>query len=296
VYMDGANMNAQVGLTSPGEIGADVCHLNLHKTFCIPHGGGGPGMGPIGVAKHLAPFLPGHPLSVLARSSAQRVGDNALHLVGPVSAAPWGSASILLISWMYIRMMGPDGLTAATRAAILNANYMAHRIEKYFPVLYRGQSGLVAHECIVDFRAWKKQGIEIEDVAKRLIDYGYHAPTMSFPVPGTFMIEPTESETKTELDRFCEALIAIHEEMREVASGEADKTNNLLKQSPHTAQVVISDQWNRPYSRERAAFPTAWTRTAKFWPAVGRVDNVYGDRNLICSCVGMEAYTEPALA
>jgi glycine dehydrogenase len=294
VYMDGANMNAQVGLTSPGEIGADVCHLNLHKTFCIPHGGGGPGMGPIGVAKHLAPFLPGDPLA-LARTDKARP-EVALHPVGPVSAAPWGSASILLISWMYIRMMGPDGLTAATRAAILNANYVAHRIEKYFPVLYRGQSGLVAHECIVDFRAWKKQGIEIEDVAKRLIDYGYHAPTMSFPVPGTFMIEPTESETKSELDRFCEALIAIHEEMREVASGEADKTNNLLKQSPHTAQVVISDQWNRPYSRERAAFPTAWTRTAKFWPAVGRVDNVYGDRNLICSCVGMEAYTEPAMA
>jgi len=296
VYMDGANMNAQVGLTSPGEIGADVCHLNLHKTFCIPHGGGGPGMGPIGVAAHLAPFLPGHPLSNPTPPSAQRVGGNALHLVGPVSAAPWGSASILLISWMYIRMMGPDGLTNATCAAILNANYVAHRLEEYFPVLYRGQSGLVAHECIVDFRAWKKQGIEIEDVAKRLIDYGYHAPTMSFPVPGTFMIEPTESETKTELDRFCDALIAIHEEMREVASGEADKTNNLLKQSPHTAQVVIADNWDRPYSRERAAFPTAWTRTAKFWPAVGRVDNVYGDRNLICSCVGMEAYTEPAIS
>jgi glycine dehydrogenase len=273
VYMDGANMNAQVGLTSPGGIGADVCHLNLHKTFCIPHGGGGPGMGPIGVAAHLAGFLPQH-----------------------VSAAPWGSASILLISWMYIRMMGPDGLTAATRAAILNANYVAHRLQKYFPVLYRGKSGLVAHECIVDLRAWKKQGIEVEDVAKRLIDYGYHAPTMSFPVPGTFMIEPTESETKSELDRFCAAMIAIHEEMREVASGEADQANNLLKQSPHTASVVCADAWDRPYSRERAAFPTEWTRTAKFWPAVGRVDNVYGDRNLICSCVGMEAYTEPSIA
>jgi glycine dehydrogenase len=291
VYMDGANMNAQVGLTSPGRIGADVCHLNLHKTFCIPHGGGGPGMGPIGVAAHLAPFLPGNPLEM--RTGSDR--DQAAH-VGPVSAAPWGSASILLISWMYIRMMGPDGLTAATRTAILNANYVAHQLEKCFPVLYRGKSGLVAHECIVDLRPWKKQGIEVEDVAKRLIDYGYHAPTMSFPVPGTFMIEPTESETKSELDRFCAAMIAIHEEMREVATGEADKANNLLTQAPHTASVVCSDSWDRPYSRERAAFPTPWTRSAKFWPAVGRVDNVYGDRNLICSCVGMEAYTEPSIA
>ncbi len=280
VYMDGANMNAQVGLTSPGHIGADVCHLNLHKTFCIPHGGGGPGMGPIGVAAHLAPFLPGDPLAGAGRG------------VGPVSAAPWGSASILVISWMYIRMMGPDGLTAATRHAILNANYVAHRLERYFPVLYRGAGGLVAHECIVDLRGWKKHGLEAEDAAKRLMDYGYHAPTLSFPVPGTFMIEPTESETKAELDRFCDTLIAIHGEMQAVANGESDASNNPLKNAPHTAKAVCADEWGRPYSRELAAFPAPWTREGKFWPAVGRVDNVYGDRNLVCSCVGMEAYAE----
>ena len=278
VYMDGANMNAQVGLTSPGRIGADVCHLNLHKTFCIPHGGGGPGVGPIAVAKHLAAFLPGHPM--------------VAPKVGAVSAAPWGSASILVISWMYIRMMGADGLTAATRQAILNANYVAKRLDKYFPVLYRGNQGLVAHECIVDLRAWKKHGLEVDDAAKRLMDYGYHAPTMSFPVPGTFMIEPTESETKTELDRFCDAIIAIHGEMQAVAAGEADPVNNPLKQAPHTAKVVCADDWNRPYSRELAAFPAPWTRESKFWPAVGRVDNVYGDRHLVCSCAGMEAYAE----
>jgi len=282
VYMDGANMNAQVGLTSPGFIGADVCHLNLHKTFCIPHGGGGPGMGPIGVAAHLAPFLPGHVYSSGSKAKTHSA----------VSAAPFGSASILVISWMYIRMMGAAGLTRATQTAILNANYIAKRLENFFPVLYKGASGLVAHECILEFRPWKQQGIEVEDVAKRLIDYGYHAPTMSFPVPGTLMIEPTESETKSELDRFCDALISIHGEMSAVASGESDKLDNPLKNSPHTAAVVTATEWTHPYSRETAAFPDRHTRASKFWPAVGRVDNVYGDRNLVCSCVGMEAYAE----
>lgn len=285
VYMDGANMNAQVGLTSPGHIGADVCHLNLHKTFCIPHGGGGPGMGPIGVAKHLVEFLPSHPVVHLHK-------DTGGHHMGAVSAAPWGSASILVISWMFIRMMGPDGLKRATQYAILNANYIAKRLENFFPVLYKGNAGLVAHECILEFRPWKKHGIEVEDVAKRLMDYGYHAPTMSFPVPGTLMIEPTESETKTELDRFCDALISIHGEMAAVASGESDKLNNPLKNAPHTSAVVCATEWNKPYTRETAAFPDKWTRASKFWPAVGRVDNVYGDRNLVCSCVGMEAYAE----
>jgi glycine dehydrogenase len=291
VYMDGANMNAQVGLTSPGHIGADVCHLNLHKTFCIPHGGGGPGMGPIGVAAHLAPFLPSHP--VTAVSFAQLAPLNAQpHPIGAISAAPYGSASILVISWMYIRMMGPDGLTEATRHAILKANYVARRLDQFFPVLYRGNAGLIAHECIVDFRAWKKHGLEVEDAAKRLMDYGYHAPTMSFPVPGTLMIEPTESESKAELDRFCDAMISIHGEMQAVVNGESDKTSNPLKHAPHTAKVVCGDEWTRPYSRELAAFPDRFTRASKFWPAVGRVDNVYGDRNLVCSCIGMEAYVE----
>jgi len=290
VYMDGANMNAQVGLTSPGRIGADVCHLNLHKTFCIPHGGGGPGMGPIGVAKQLVPFLPGHVFFQDPKS--QTPGPRTS--VGAVSAAPWGSASILVISWMYIRMMGPDGLKRATQFAILNANYVAKRLAAHFPVLYQGASGLVAHECILEFRPWKKHGLEVEDVAKRLMDYGYHAPTMSFPVPGTLMIEPTESETKTELDRFSDALIAIHGEMAAVASGESDKLNNPLKHAPHTAAAVTATDWAHPYTRETAAFPDQWTRAAKFWPAVGRVDNVYGDRNLVCSCVGMEAYAEAA--
>ncbi len=290
VYMDGANMNAQVGLTSPGRVGADVCHLNLHKTFCIPHGGGGPGMGPIGVAKHLARFLPGHP--VVNPKSDGRSPKPGTTEFGAVSAAPWGSASILVIPWMYIRMMGAEGLTNATRIAILNANYVAKKLDRYFPVLYRGTSGLVAHECIVDLRGWKKHGIEAEDAAKRLMDYGYHAPTLSFPVPGTFMIEPTESEVKSELDRFCDALISIHGEMQAVASGESDRVNNPLKNAPHTAESVCRDEWNHPYSRETAAFPSAWTRQTKFWPAVGRVDNVYGDRNLVCSCVGMEAYAE----
>jgi glycine dehydrogenase len=281
VYMDGANMNAQVGLTSPGFIGADVCHLNLHKTFCIPHGGGGPGVGPIGVAAHLAPFLPGHV-----------VRNSALRAEGAVSAAPYGSASILVIPWMYIRMMGAAGLTHATKLAVLNANYIAKQLEPHFPVLYRGAGGLVAHECIIDCRSFKKHGIEVEDIAKRLQDYNYHAPTMSWPVAGTLMIEPTESEAKVELDRFCDSLIAIAGEIQAVASGEADKSNNVLKNAPHTAKVVCADKWERPYSRELAAFPTAWVRAHKFWPAVGRVDNVYGDRNLVCACVGMETFAE----
>ena len=289
VYMDGANMNAQVGLTSPGHIGADVCHLNLHKTFCIPHGGGGPGMGPIGVAAQLVPFLPGHPV-VRTRPGSQI--SNLKSQIGAVSAAPFGSASILVISWMYIRMMGPDGLTQATKIAILNANYVASRLEAYFPVLYRGATGLVAHECIVDLRGWKKHGIEAEDAAKRLMDYGYHSPTLSFPVPGTFMIEPTESETLVELDRFCDAMISIHAEMQAVVTGQSDKLDNPLKHAPHTAKVVTADTWTRSYSRQTAAFPSEFVKQSKFWPAVGRVDNVYGDRNLICSCVGMESYAE----
>ena len=283
VYMDGANMNAQVGLTSPGHIGADVCHLNLHKTFCIPHGGGGPGVGPIGVAAHLAPFLPGHPVVSPAPESRGSIG--------PVAAAPWGSASILLISWAYIRMMGADGLTDATKYAILNANYMARRLAPHFTVLYRGRGELVAHEFILDFRAWKQRaGIEVEDIAKRLMDYGFHAPTISWPVPGTIMIEPTESESIEELDRLCDALIAIGAEMKAIESGTFDRANNPLKNAPHTAEAVVSDAWSRPYPRETAAFPTPWTRQHKFWPAVGRIDNVYGDRNLVCSCVGMDAH------
>ncbi len=292
VYMDGANMNAQVGFTSPGFIGADVCHLNLHKTFCIPHGGGGPGVGPIGVAKHLVPFLPGH--VAFANSGQSKIENPKSKLSGAVSAAPYGSASILVIPWMYIRMMGVEGLMQATRLAILNANYVARRLEAHYPVLYKGASGLVAHECIIDCRGFKKHGIEVEDIAKRLQDYNYHAPTMSWPVAGTLMIEPTESEAKVELDRFCDALIAIAGEIQAVASGEADKSNNVLKNSPHTSKVVCADKWDRPYSRELAAFPTAWVREHKFWPAVGRVDNVYGDRNLVCSCVGMDAYADSA--
>jgi glycine dehydrogenase len=281
VYMDGANMNAMVGLSRPGEIGADVCHLNLHKTFCIPHGGGGPGMGPIGVAAHLAPFLPGH--AVVAQE-----GRTSL---GAVSAAPWGSASILPISWVYIRMMGGWGLTEATRVAILNANYIAHRLHEHFPVLYRGRNGRVAHECIVDPRGLKAaSGVEVEDIAKRLIDFGFHAPTVSFPVAGTLMIEPTESESKAELDRFCDALIAIRGEIRDIEAGILDKEDNPLKHAPHTADVVVSDSWNRAYSREQAAFPAPWTRESKFWPAVSRVDNAYGDRNIVCSCPPIEEY------
>jgi len=277
VYMDGANMNAQVGLTSPGAIGADVCHLNLHKTFCIPHGGGGPGVGPIGVAEQLVPYLPGH------------VGEE--NKVGAVSAAAYGSASINVISWMYIAMMGSEGLTEATKIAILNANYVASRLNEYYPVLYTGNKGLVAHECIIDLRPLSAvSGITVEDVSKRLMDYGYHSPTMSFPVSGTLMIEPTESESKVELDRFCDALISIHGEIQEVIDGSADKENNVLKHAPHTAQVVISDSWDRPYPREKGAYPVAGLREHKFWPYIGRIDNVYGDRNLVCSCAGMEEY------
>ena len=292
VYMDGANMNAQVGLTSPGQIGADVCHLNLHKTFCIPHGGGGPGVGPIGVAAHLAPFLPGHVSASADGGISNLKSEISNRHGGAVSAAPYGSASILVISWMYIRMMGPDGLTTASKLSILSANYIAQRLQNFFPVLYRGAAGLVAHECIIDLRSWKKHGLEVEDAAKRLMDYGYHAPTMSWPVAGTFMIEPTESESLAELDRFCDALIGIHGEMQAVAHGESDAANNPLVHAPHTALVIAGDTWDRPYTRDLAAFPAPWTRRGKFWPTVGRVDNVYGDRNLVCSCVGMEAYAE----
>jgi glycine dehydrogenase len=279
VYMDGANMNAQVGLTSPGRIGADVCHLNLHKTFCIPHGGGGPGVGPIGVAAQLVPFLPGH----------AELDD----LEGVVCSAPWGSASINTISWMYIAMMGGPGLTEATQVAILNANYIARRLISFFPILYTGNKGLVAHECIIDLRPLsERSGITVEDVAKRLMDYGYHSPTMSWPVAGTLMIEPTESESKAELDRFCDSLISIHSEILAVANGEADAKDNVLKNAPHPAEAVCSDQWSHPYSREQAAYPLAWLRQHKFWPAVARIDNVHGDRNLVCTCDSVEAYAE----
>jgi glycine dehydrogenase len=281
VYMDGANLNAQVGLCRPAELGADVCHLNLHKTFCIPHGGGGPGMGPIGVVKKLTPFLPTHSV----------VSINGGKGIGAVSAAPWGSASILPISWAYIAMMGSEGLTHATKLAILNANYMAKRLEKYYPIVYKGQNGRVAHEFILDLRQVKESaGIEVEDVAKRLMDYGFHAPTTSFPVIGTLMIEPTESETKEELDRFCDALISIRKEIEEIENGIADRENNVLKNAPHTADIVVSDNWNFPYSREKAAYPAPWTRQRKFWTAVGRINNAYGDRNLICACPPTEEY------
>ncbi|MFL6552277.1 MAG: aminomethyl-transferring glycine dehydrogenase [Chthoniobacterales bacterium] len=283
VYMDGANMNAQVGLCRPGDYGADVCHLNLHKTFCIPHGGGGPGVGPIGVAKHLVKFLPAR----FSIGNPQSAIDNG---VGPVAGAPWGSASILTITWMYIRMMGPAGLKRATEMAILNANYIARRLDRYFPVLFKGKHGLVAHECIVDLRQWRNAGIEVEDVAKRLMDYGFHAPTVSWPVGGTMMIEPTESEPKHELDRFCDAMISIHAEMQAIADGKQDRQSNLLKNAPHTARQIASDKWDRPYSREQAAFPAPWTRDHKFWPAVSRIDNVYGDRNLFCSCPPVEEF------
>eukprot|EP01018_Ginkgo_biloba_P021655 Gb_35734 [translate_table: standard] len=281
VYMDGANMNAQVGLTSPARIGADVCHLNLHKTFCIPHGGGGPGAGPIGVKKHLAPFLPSHP--VVPTSGIPAPDGNAQPL-GTISAAPWGSALILPISYSYIAMMGSKGLTEASKIAILNANYMAKRLENYYPVLFRGANGTCAHEFIIDLRGFKiSAGIEPEDVAKRLMDYGFHAPTMSWPVPGTLMIEPTESESKAELDRLCDALISIREEIVAIENGKMDPHNNVLKGAPHPALVLMADEWNKPYSREVAAFPASWVRAAKFWPSTGRVDNVYGDRNLICT-------------
>ncbi len=288
VYMDGANMNAQVGLTSPAIIGADVCHLNLHKTFCIPHGGGGPGMGPIGVAAHLVPFLPGH------WTQSQDMG-----LGGAVSAAPYGSASILPISYAYIAMMGGDGLRRATEIAILNANYIKARLEDHYPVLYVGSKGRCAHEMIVDCRSFKGAGVEVEDIAKRLMDYGFHAPTVSFPVAGTLMIEPTESEPKEELDRFCDAMIAIRGEIREIEKGQADRQNNVLKNAPHTAAVALADSWTRPYTREKAVFPLPWVRNHKFWPTVSRIDSAYGDRNLVCSCLPVEEYsakTEDAVA
>ncbi|MBV9658447.1 MAG: aminomethyl-transferring glycine dehydrogenase [Verrucomicrobia bacterium] len=283
VYMDGANMNAQVGLCRPGDMGADVVHLNLHKTFCIPHGGGGPGVGPICVAEHLRAFLPHDPRDIAA-------GE---HAGGAVCAAPLGSASILVISWLYIAMMGPDGLAAATKLAILNANYIAKQLEPHYRVLYRGNDGLVAHECILDLRGFKASaGVEVEDVAKRLMDYGFHAPTVSWPVAGTLMVEPTESESKAELDRFCDALIAIRSEIRAVETGEADRADNPLKHAPHTAAVVTADDWPHRYPRSLAAYPAPWSREHKFWPAVGRIDNVYGDRNLVCSCLPMEAYED----
>ncbi len=282
VYMDGANMNAQVGLTSPGRIGADVCHLNLHKTFCIPHGGGGPGMGPICVAKHLAPFLPGNPL-------VKTGGEDA---VSSVSAAPYGSASILPISYAYIAMMGGDGLTNATKTAILNANYIKERLKGGFSILYTGTQGRAAHEMIVDCRSFKELGIEVEDIAKRLMDYGYHAPTVSFPVAGTLMIEPTESETKAELDKFCDALLSIRSEIREIEEGKADKFNNVLKNAPHTAPMVLTGEWDLPYSREKAVFPIDFVKENKFWPSVRRIDSAYGDRNLICSCIPVEDYAK----
>ncbi len=280
VYMDGANMNAQVGLTSPAAIGADVCHLNLHKTFAIPHGGGGPGMGPIAVASHLAPFLPGHPL-------VRTADDRA---IAPVAAAPWGSASILLISYGYVRMLGADGMTQATRIAILNANYIKSRLEPHYDVLYTNARGRVAHEMIFDLRAFKAAGIEEIDVAKRLMDYGFHAPTVSFPVPGTLMIEPTESEPKAELDRFCEAMIAIRAEIDDVVNGKADRKDNVLKNAPHTAAMVTDDGWSHPYSRRQAAYPLAWVSAHKVWPAVARIDNPYGDRNLFCVCPPVEEF------
>jgi glycine dehydrogenase len=283
VYMDGANMNAQVGLTSPAAIGADVCHLNLHKTFAIPHGGGGPGMGPIAAAAHLAPYLPGHPVVPTGGASG----------ITPVSAAPWGSSSILLISYGYIRMLGAHGVTQATRFAMLNANYLKARLEPHYPVLYKGAHGRIAHELIFDLRPLKAQsGIDETDVAKRLMDYGFHAPTVSFPVAGTLMVEPTESEPKEELDRFCEAMIAIRHEIQAVIDGKADRADNALKHAPHTAQDVSADTWSHKYSRSQAAYPVHGLRERKFWPSVSRIDNPYGDRNLVCACPAIEEYQE----
>ncbi len=278
--MDGANLNALVGLARPGAFGADVSHLNLHKTFCIPHGGGGPGVGPVAARAHLAPFLPGHP-------ELSGSGQAA----GPVAAAPYGSAGILPISWAYIKMMGPDGLRRATQVAILAANYVARRLDEHFPVLYTGRGGLVAHECILDLRPVTAQtGVTAEDVAKRLIDYGFHAPTMSFPVAGTLMVEPTESEDLAELDRFCDAMIAIRNEIALVAAGDYDGTDNPLRNAPHTASMLISGDWKHPYDREVAAYPGGGDRRAKYWPPVRRVDQAYGDRNLMCACPPPEAF------
>ena len=281
VYLDGANMNAMVGLVHPGAFGADVCHLNLHKTFCIPHGGGGPGMGPIAVASHLAPFLPGHPL-------VQVGGPKG---IGPIAAAPYGSPNILPISWVFIKLMGGEGLTKASQVAILNANYMANKLDKYYSMLFAGKNGMAAHEFILDLRPFKKSAdIEVEDVAKRLMDFGFHAPTISWPVPGTLMIEPTESESKAELDRYCDALILIRQEIAEIEAGRLPRDNNPLKHAPHTIEAIAQSDWPHPYSRETAAFPAPWLRQHKFWPSVSRIDNVYGDRNLICTCPPMESY------
>ncbi len=283
VYMDGANLNAMVGLCRPGDIGADVCHLNLHKTFCIPHGGGGPGMGPIAVASHLAPHLPDHPVVPLGHEAP----------CGTVSAAPWGSPSILPISWAYLALMGPDGLTEATQVAILNANYVAHRLKDHFPLVYSGTAGLIGHECILETRPFKRSaGVDVEDVAKRLIDFSFHPPTVSFPVPGTLMVEPTESEPKRELDRFCDAMIAIRREIQEIEEGRAEQGNNILSHAPHTIADVIADTWDRPYSREQAGYPSAETREHKVWPFVARIDSAYGDRHLVCSCPPLEAYED----
>jgi len=282
VYMDGANLNAQVAITRPADIGADVSHMNLHKTFCIPHGGGGPGMGPIGVKAHLAPFVANHPVVGIDGPNPEN---------GAVSAAPWGSASILPISWVYIALMGGEGLRQATEYAILNANYLAKKLGAHYPVLYSGRNDRVAHECIIDLRPLKERsGISEEDVAKRLMDFGFHAPTMSFPVPGTLMIEPTESESKAELDRFIEAMVKIREEIALVEAGELDADNNPLKNAPHTQADIIDPDWNRPYSREQAAFPAGWLKESKLWPTVNRIDNVYGDRNLFCSCIPVSDY------
>ncbi len=285
VYMDGANMNAMVGISRPGDLGADVCHLNLHKTFCIPHGGGGPGMGPIGVATQLVPFLPTHPVIPTGGGTA----------IGPISAAPWGSASILPISYVYIKLMGGEGLALATKVAILNANYIAKQLEGHYPVLYQGQNGLVAHECILDTRSLKTAaGIEAEDLAKRLMDYGFHAPTLSFPVAGTLMVEPTESESKAELDRFIQAMIGMRQEIAAIERGEADREDNVLKNAPHTAAMCTADAWTHPYSRQQAAYPSDWTRSRKFWPTVRRVESAFGDRNLVCSCPPIESYAPSA--
>jgi glycine dehydrogenase len=278
--MDGANLNALVGLCKPGNFGMDVCHINLHKTFCIPHGGGGPGMGPIGVAKHLAPFLPSHPLH---RNSG----------VGPVSAAPWGSASILPISWAYIAMMGGKGLTHATKVAILNANYIANRLKDYYPIVYTGANNRVAHECIIDLRPLKERaGVEVDDVAKRLMDYGIHAPTVSWPVAGTMMVEPTESESLFELNRFCDAMVAIAQEIRAIEEGTISRTSNPLKHAPHTARSIAATEWEREYPRELGAFPVAGQHQWKFWPAAARIDAAFGDRNLVCACPSVDSYTE----
>ncbi len=289
VYMDGANLNASLGIAQPGEFGPDVAHLNLHKTFCIPHGGGGPGMGPIAVAGHLVPFLPGHPLATGLPADRDPESDGR----GAVSASAYGSAVILLISWAYLRLMGGGGLRRATEVAILNANYIAHRLDEHFPVLYSGRGGRVAHEAICDLRNYRKTaGVEVDDVAKRLMDYGFHAPTVHFPVPGTVMIEPTESESLGELDRFCEAMISIRREIAEIEDGTVDGAAGPLTRAPHTMDDVMAEGWDRPYSRERAARPAPWLHEHKFWPAVGRIDNAFGDRQLICTCPTPQAFAD----